>query len=148
MLVVAGMLVAAARAEADRRRFGVLGLAIVLAILFAGLATTNCLAGIGLLRLRHWSRALQLVTSALWLCAVPLGTLIGAVVLVYLSMPGTVILLSGRSPSDLSSEEHAAVQRVSIGGKGFNLVFVALLTLAVALIILIAFVAAPALTRQ
>ena len=90
--------------------FGILGgFAAFLGALY--LAT-----GLGLWLLKPFGRACQLVLSVLWLLSIPIGTIVGAMTMYYLTRPGVALLFSGRPPAVLSPEQRASVDRDTRGG--------------------------------
>jgi type II secretory pathway pseudopilin PulG len=97
-LLIAG-LIALARHEGP-------GAALLVGGVALGLVFLLCLAaGIGMLRLAPWGRALQFVASGLGLFAVCLGTIVNAVILVYLLQPSARVALSGKRPDQLTEDE-------------------------------------------
>jgi hypothetical protein len=68
---------------------GVFGLSIAL-LLFAAIIVVGLAAGIGLLQGREWARILAIVQAVLTVLWVPIGTIIGVLVLVYLTRPEIV----------------------------------------------------------
>jgi hypothetical protein len=63
---------------------GIFGLSIGIAscACFAGAAIAG---GIGLLMLKNWGRILTIVTAALIVMAIPIGTIIGILIIIYLA---------------------------------------------------------------
>ena len=59
-----------------------LSLSILVLLLFMGLAVTG---GIGLLKGKEWGRILSIVHAALSLFCIPIGTVIGVLILIYLT---------------------------------------------------------------
>lgn len=72
--------------------------------------------GLGLWILKPFGRACQLVLSVLWLLSIPIGTIVGAMTMYYLTRPGVALLFSGRAPAALSPEQRASVDRDARGG--------------------------------
>jgi hypothetical protein len=72
--------------------------------------------GLGLWTLRPFGRGAQFVVAILWLLSVPIGTIIGAMTMYYLTRPGVALLFSGRAPAALSPEQRASVDRDARGG--------------------------------
>jgi len=70
----------------------------------------------GLLKLRPWGRILQIGLSIVGLLAIPLGTVISILILVYMFRPGVVLLFSGRKPEEFTPAE-AQVLRTQGGGE-------------------------------
>lgn len=73
-------------------------------------------AGIGLWTLKPWGRTLQIVFSVIGLIAVPIGTIISALILYYLFRPGVKVLFSGKQASQLTPDERAALSTLSKSG--------------------------------
>jgi hypothetical protein len=72
----------------------------------------------GLWRLRPWARTCLILLSAIGLLNVPLGTILSAGTLYYLTRPGTRLLFSGRAPATFSEAERGLIAR----GSGQSLV--------------------------
>lgn len=70
------------------------GAGMFLFVLMAVLAVPGLVAGIGLLRMRPWSRILTIVVSALELLSFPIGTALGVYGLWVMVQPETERLLS------------------------------------------------------
>lgn len=87
---------------------------------YAGFATLALVMGItcafcayGLWRLRPFGRFLQIVLSFLGLLAFPLGTIISALILVYMFRPGIKVLFSGRAADAIGREESEHLQALA-----------------------------------
>ena len=59
---------------------------IVVLLVYFGLSVA---AGVGLLKVKRWGRILAIIQAALSLLQIPLGTIIGALILVYMFRPQT-----------------------------------------------------------
>jgi type II secretory pathway pseudopilin PulG len=81
---------------------------IGLITLVLGLA--HAAAGWGLWRLLPWGRTVALVLAGLSLFAIPVGTIIGSLLLYYFTRPGIAALFSGRSPSQFTQQELASIK--------------------------------------
>ena len=77
--------------------------AITLVLGAASLAT-----GIGLWKMRDWGRTLQIVLACIGLLAIPMGTIISILLLVYFTRPHVKILFSGNRRDQLTPDETAA----------------------------------------
>ncbi len=137
LLVVAGI-------SAEGR--GAPGL-VVAALVLAPLAFAQLVCGVGLLKLRPYGRTLQIVFSCIGLLAIPFGTIVGVLILVYLSKPGIKLLFSGKPPSDFTPAETAQIAADSKGGAAVAILVIAVLVIAVALVGIIAAIAIPGLLR-
>ncbi len=84
-------------------------------LLLAGL---NLATAVGLFRLKGYGRHLLFVLSCLGLLAVPIGTLISILLLIYLTRPGARVLFSGVDPSRLSGDQVAALREIRKSGLG------------------------------
>lgn len=82
---------------------------------FALLGALALLSGIGLWRLKRYGRALQILLSFLGLLAVPMGTVISLLVLVYLFKPAVKLLFSETPPARLSQWEIEELGRLQQG---------------------------------
>jgi len=111
-----------------------------------GLLSIIC--GIGLWNLKSYGRTIQLVYSFIGLLGIPIGTLISALILVYLFKPGVKVLFSETPPSQLSAADIAEVAKLSeSSGVTVVLIAVAVLLMLVAFIGIIAAIAIPSLLR-
>jgi len=106
---------------------------IVLSIL--GLCgSVTLLAGIGLMLMRGFGRMTQLVLSSIGLLAFPLGSIISALILYYLTRPGVKVLFSGKRADQLTPTEAASIAQLQASG-GAGVV----LAVAVGLLVVIGF---------
>jgi type IV pilus assembly protein PilA len=127
----------------------------VVFLVFAGLyllvGAAQITTGIGLLKLRPWARTLQIVGAGLGLLGIPCGTIISALILVYMLKPEVRTLFSGVPPRRLPQAEVARVQALSDGSAGTTVAVavgaVAVGLVAVAVIGIIAAIAIPSLLR-
>jgi hypothetical protein len=101
----------------------------------------------GLFLLKGFGRICQMIQSGIGLLAIPIGTIISALVLYYLTRPGVALLFSGRPPAAMTPEERELVSRD--GNRGVAMVAVAIVALfgGVAMIGIIAAIAIPGLLR-
>src|SRR5574341_945539 len=76
-----------------------------------GLLSIVC--GIGLWNLKSYGRTIQLVYSFIGLLGIPIGTVISALILVYLYKPGVKVLFSEIPASQLSAADIAEVTKLS-----------------------------------
>jgi general secretion pathway protein G len=81
---------------------------LVIGVFFGGLQLA---VGIGLLKLRPWARGIEIGLSIVGLLNFPFGTVIGALILVYLFRPEAKLLFSGRPVAELGPQELAALTR-------------------------------------
>jgi len=88
-------------------------------------AILHIVCGIGLLKLRPWGRVLQIILAFIGLLAIPLGTIIAILILVYMFRPNIVLLFSGRKPEEFTSAE-IQVLRTQGGGNNGAAVAIAL----------------------
>jgi len=82
-----------------RTILGVFGLGMIA----LGALSTTC--GYGLLKVRPYGRTIQLVYSWIGLLGFPVGTVVHALILVYLYRPGIRVLFSRKPLDELSPEE-------------------------------------------
>ena len=99
-------------------------------------AAANIATGVGLWKLRDWGRTLQIVLSCLGLVAIPLGTIISILLLVYFTRPHVKILFSGRRRDQLTPEETAIMAATAGSGGGASGVVIAI----VAVIVIVGFI--------
>jgi hypothetical protein len=119
----------------------VIGVVIALAGAFHAVTAT------GLFLLKGFGRICQMIQSILGLLAIPLGTIVSALILYYLTRPGLELLFSGRPPAAMTPEERALVARDSQQGVAIVVVAIVSLVFGVAIIGLIAAIAIPGLLR-
>ena len=113
LLAAVSMLITAfGSAAADRPTLFVFGV-ICLVFGAASLAT-----GIGLWKMRDWGRTLQIVLACIGLLALPLGTIISILLLVYFTRPHVKILFSGKRRDQLTPDEVAVMAAAGGGGGG------------------------------
>jgi hypothetical protein len=62
-------------------------------------------------RLRPFGRILQIVQSAIWVWAIPVGTIVSLFVLYYLTRPGVRLLFSGQPWPSMPPEAQRLVER-------------------------------------
>jgi general secretion pathway protein G len=115
--------------QADRGAFMVFG-AFTLVFAVASLVT-----GIGLWKMADWGRTLQIVLACIGLLAIPLGTIISILLLVYFTRPHVKILFSGKRRDQLTPEE-TAIMASAGGGGGASAVIIAI----VALLVIVGFI--------
>jgi hypothetical protein len=96
-------------------------------------------------RVRPSGRVLQIVQSAFWLWAIPVGTIVSAFVLYYLTRPGVRLLFSGQAWSAMTPEARRLVERDA--NQSTIVVVIGILTALAALFLvaLVASVAVPGL---
>lgn len=92
------------------------GLPAVLALLPATIMVSAIACGYGLWKLRPWGRILQIVLAILSLALVPVGTLIGVIILYVMFTKPVRLLYSGRDASTFSSEERRFVEAGATSG--------------------------------
>jgi type II secretory pathway pseudopilin PulG len=85
----------------------------VLAIAYLALGTLALACAVGLWRLRPWGRRVQIGLAVIGLLAIPVGTVVAALVLWYFFRPAVRLLFSGRAPEELSPAEVALVARAA-----------------------------------
>jgi type II secretory pathway pseudopilin PulG len=124
--------------------------AIVVGMGFAYLllGPVSLAAGVGLLQMKEWARITRIVLGCLGLLGFPCGTLISALVLLYLLKPGIKVLCSGRSAEDLTAQDVSDVAALR-GGSTVVVVLVLFLVflVAVAVVGIVAAIAIPSLLR-
>ena len=77
----------------------------------------DVLTATGLLMLKAFGRVCQMIQSGLGLPAFPVGTIISALILYYLTRPGVALLFSGRPPAAMTPEERELVSHDGIGAR-------------------------------
>ena len=108
----------------------------------------SIVCGIGLWNLKSYGRTIQLVYSFVGLLGIPVGTIISALILVYLYKPGVKVLFSETPPSQLSAADIAEVQKLSESSTVTVVVVAAVVFfLLIAFVGIIAAIAIPSLLR-
>jgi type IV pilus assembly protein PilA len=123
---------------------------IVLAVLGGVLVVVGAFHGLtatGLFLLKGFGRICQMIQSGIGLLAVPLGTVVSALILYYLTRPGVALLFSGRAPAAMTPDERALVARDSTQGVAVVIGAVIALFGGVAAIGIVAAIAIPGLLR-
>lgn len=111
-----------------------------------GLVSVGC--AIGLWNLKSYGRTIQLVLSFIGLLGIPFGTVISALILVYLFKPGVKVLFSETPPSQLSPADVAEVTKLSESSTvTVVLIAAAIFLLLIAFVGIIAAIAIPSLLR-
>jgi hypothetical protein len=124
------------------------GVVLIGAAMLGASGAVQLACAIGLWRLRPWGRTIALVLSWIGLLAVPIGTIVSALLLYYLFRPGIRLIFSGRAPGTLTAEERGDVAAVSGRSTVLIVVVVVLLVLClVAVLGIIAAIAVPGLMR-
>lgn len=84
-----------------------------LGVVFVLLAFLHFMAGLGLLGLKSWGRFLQIAIAIVSLLGIPIGTVMGALLLAWFFKPGARSLFSGGRPLDLPEDERTAAQQAA-----------------------------------
>ncbi|MEO5818965.1 MAG: hypothetical protein ABIT71_00550 [Vicinamibacteraceae bacterium] len=144
--VACGALLVVAGAMVDDGEDGAVVL-MVIGVLLMVFGAFHLLTSIGLFLLKGFGRVCQMIQSGIGLLIVPLGTIVSALILYYLTRPGVALLFSGRPPAAMTPEERALVAGDS--DQGVVVVVVAIVGLfgGVALVGILAAIAIPALLR-
>ncbi|HKS22401.1 MAG TPA: hypothetical protein VJZ76_06365 [Thermoanaerobaculia bacterium] len=127
---IIGVVTEAGSKQADRT-FG-----LVLAAIFLIFGALSLATGFGLWKMRDWGRTLQMVLAGIGLLALPLGTIISVLILVYFTRPHVKILFSGKRRDQLTPEETAIMAASAGSGGGASGVVIAL----VAVVVIIGFI--------
>lgn len=104
---------------------------LVLAAIFLIFGTLSLVCGIGLWKLRDWGRTLQIVLACIGLLALPLGTIISALILYYFTRPHVKILFSGKRRDQLTPGETTIMAAAAGSGGGASGVLIALVVVVV-----------------
>jgi type II secretory pathway pseudopilin PulG len=120
----------------------------IMMALFSGIAIYQLICGIGLLKLKPYGRIMQIISAAVGLLAFPLGTIISAAILIYITKPGIQLLFSGRPAEALTAEERRqVVAATQSAGPAIAIFAVCGVLVAVAFIGIVAAIAIPAFLR-
>jgi type II secretory pathway pseudopilin PulG len=123
------------------------GVLVVLGGVLVVVGTFHALTASGLFLLKGFGRICQMIQSAFGLLAIPLGTVVSALILYYLTRPGVALLFSGRPPAAMTPEERNLVARDSAQGVAIVIGAIAAVFGGVALIGIVAAIAIPGLLR-
>jgi general secretion pathway protein G len=117
---------------------------------FSGLfMIIHTFTGIGLWKLRPFGRTLQIILAILALISIPIGTIIGIFVLIYMYKPEVKTLFSGKAVSELQPNEIYQLSKLQTSGSGAGVVIavVAIFFIGIAVIGIIAAIAIPNLVN-
>lgn len=105
----------------------------------------HAFTGVGLWKLRPFGRTLQIILAILALISIPIGTIIGIFILIYMFKPEVKTLFSGRLVSELQPHEinQLAKLQTSGSGAGVAIALVAIIFIGIAFIGIIAAIAIP-----
>lgn len=123
------------------------GLVTFLALLYVVFGVLGIVTAIGLLRLKRYGRILQMIASFIGLLAIPVGTVISAVILWYLFKPGVQVLFSERPVAQLSQWEIREVQQLQQSSAAVILLAIVLPIALIAFVGIVAAIAIPSLLR-
>ena len=116
-----------------------------LVLLVVGAMQLAC--GLGLWQLKPYGRTLQLVFAWIGLLAVPLGTVVSILILIYFFKPGVKVLFSGKPASELTPVEWAQIGEANQGSLATVAVVAVVLLVAIGTVGIFAAIAIPALLR-
>lgn len=85
--------------------------AMIAGALLGAAGLFHAVNGVLLWRMRPSGRLLEIVQSAIWLWFIPVGTIVSAFVLYYLTRPGVALLFSGRPWASMTPEARQLVER-------------------------------------
>ena len=118
-------------------------LAAVLGTVFGVVAILQVAATVGLWKLRPWGRVIQIGLSSVGLLALPLGTLVSALVLWYMLRGRTRVLFSGKTPAALTPAEATLLAQRTENAAVVVAVVVAVALLLVMVVGIVAAIAIP-----
>ena len=117
-------------------------------LVLGAVGALQLVCGIGLWKLRRYGRTIQLVFAWIGLIAIPIGTVISVLILIYLFKPGVKVLFSGKPAAELTADELAQVAAVTQGSQWVVVVVVLLLAVgSIAVVGIVAAIAVPGLLR-
>jgi type II secretory pathway pseudopilin PulG len=123
-----------------------LALAIVGMLLL--IAVSQIVCGIGLWKLKPYGRRLQIVLSCIGLLAIPVGTIVSIVILVYLNKPGIKLLFLDKPVESMTPDEQALVAAATTSSSAATVIVAAVAVLVlIAFIGIVAAIAVPGLLR-
>jgi hypothetical protein len=119
----------------------------VCAVIAGGLGIFQFVTGVGLWTLKNYGRICQLILSGIGLLGIPIGTIVSAVILYYLTRPGVQLLFSGRPEYSLTPDERQIVARDANQALALVIVLIVAVFGGIAMIGIVAAIAIPALLR-
>jgi type IV pilus assembly protein PilA len=120
----------------------------VMAPIFIVIGAAQFFCGLGLLRLKPYGRTLQIVFAVIGLLAIPAGTLVGILILIYLNKPGIKLIFGGRPGDDFTDQELAEIKNDTTSSSAMTaVVIVVVVLLSIMVIAIIAAIAVPGLLR-
>lgn len=124
------------------------GAALVMAPVFLVIGGAMLFCGLGLLRLRPYGRTLQIVFAVIGLLAVPIGTAISILILIYFNKPGIKLIFQGRPGDDFTNEEVSSI-RADTATSGATTVVIVIVSIVLVIITMgiVAAIAVPSLLR-
>jgi type IV pilus assembly protein PilA len=116
--------------------------------IFGCLGLAQLICGIGLIGLKPYGRTLQLIFAWIGLIAIPVGTVISVLILIYLFKPGIKLIFSGRPGDDFTEQEIAEIRNDTATSSGMVVVIVIVgVILLIGVIAVVAAISVPALLR-
>ena len=118
---------------------------MIIAGISAVFMVIHLFTGIGLWKLRPFGRTLQIILAILALISIPIGTIIGICVLIYMYKPEIKTLFSGKSASELQPNEMQQLSKLQTSGSGAGVVvaLVAIFFIGIAVMGIVAAIAIP-----
>jgi hypothetical protein len=119
-------------------------------ILGAGLGVygaAHLACGIGLWMLKPFGRTLEIAISCLGLLGIPIGTIISALILIYMFRPGVKVLFSGRPEAVWTAAERQSVLSEAHSGLTVVIIVIVAILGSVAALGIVAAIAIPGLLR-
>lgn len=147
LLVLAAVFGIGATAGADPGEPAAAIVLAVCAVISGGMAVFQFVTGVGLWSLKNYGRIGQLILSGIGLLAIPIGTIISAIILYYLTRPGVQLLFSGRPEYSLTPDERQAVARDANQAVAMVIMLIVAVFGGVAMIGIVAAIAIPGLLR-
>jgi type II secretory pathway pseudopilin PulG len=122
--------------------------ALFTAPIFIGIGVLQLFCGLGLLRLKPYGRTLQIVFAVLGLLGVPIGTVIGILILIYLNKPGIKLIFAGRPGDDFTEQELAEIKNDTTSSSAMTaIVIIVVVLLSIVVVAIVAAIAVPGLMR-
>ncbi len=125
-----------------------MGAALFVATLFIAIGIAQVFCGLGLLRLRPYGRTIQLAFAWIGLLAIPVGTIISVLILLYFFKPGIKLIFAGRPGDDFTDQELAEINNDTATSPGMVAVIAVVGVLLIIMIVgIVAAISVPALLR-
>lgn len=136
----ASILIFAPKSKSDDLLFALIAGGLLLL-----LAALHLIAGHGLWAMKSYARTIQIVFAVPGLLLFPIGTIVCALILVYLFKPEVKLLFSGRTEADLSPQESAMLAAFAGSGASGAAIAIAIVAVLIGGVFILGIVSAIAI---